>query len=100
MCVIEVRDLRKTYGTGEVCVHVRRGVDLRIGKGGVVAIMGPSGSGKSTLLHTIVIVTHDLQVAAQAERVIRLCDGVVEAEVPPACQNGDGSCQAAGDCSI
>ena len=43
----------KTYGKGEAKVHALAGIDLAIGRGEFVAIMGPSGSGKSTLMNLI-----------------------------------------------
>ncbi len=48
--VVEVRDLCKTYGSGETRVEALRHIDLEIARAEIVAIMGPSGSGKSTLL--------------------------------------------------
>ncbi|MDX3660413.1 ABC transporter ATP-binding protein [Streptomyces sp. ID05-26A] len=51
--VIEVRDLRKTYGSGDTAVHALRGLDLTVEKGEYIAIMGASGSGKSTLLNIL-----------------------------------------------
>jgi lipoprotein-releasing system ATP-binding protein len=49
--VLEVRDLRKTYRSGDATLEVLRGVDFRLERGGFVSIVGQSGSGKSTLLH-------------------------------------------------
>ena len=43
----------KTYGSGETQVHALAGVDMAIGHGEFVAIMGPSGSGKSTSMNII-----------------------------------------------
>ncbi|MEU0876997.1 ABC transporter ATP-binding protein [Lentzea sp. NPDC005914] len=51
--VIEVGDLRKTYGSGDTAVHALRGLDLTVEKGEYIAIMGASGSGKSTLLNIL-----------------------------------------------
>jgi putative ABC transport system ATP-binding protein len=51
--VIELDAVRKTYRSGALAVEALRGIDLRIGSGEYVAIMGPSGSGKSTLMHII-----------------------------------------------
>jgi len=51
--VIETRKLTKTFTIGEVSVHALRGIDLKIGQGEFVAIMGASGSGKSTLMNLL-----------------------------------------------
>ena len=51
--VIRVEALRKTYVTGKTEVHALRGVDVAIGRGEMVAIMGASGSGKSTLMNIL-----------------------------------------------
>ncbi len=47
---IVVEGLRKRYGSGETAVDALQGVDMQVGAGEVVGLIGPSGSGKSTLL--------------------------------------------------
>jgi putative ABC transport system ATP-binding protein len=51
--LIQVQNLAKIYGMGEVAVRALDGVDLAIDEGEFVAIMGPSGSGKSTLMNIL-----------------------------------------------
>src|SRR5262245_33340833 len=51
--VIRLRDVTKVYDSGDTAVHALRGVDLDIGAGESIAIIGPSGSGKSTLMHIV-----------------------------------------------
>lgn len=51
--LIEIVDLHKYYGKGDIQVRALDGVDLDICNGEFVAIMGPSGSGKSTLMNIL-----------------------------------------------
>jgi putative ABC transport system ATP-binding protein len=51
--VIHTESLTKTYVSGTNEVHALRGIDLTIGRGELVAIMGTSGSGKSTLMNLL-----------------------------------------------
>lgn len=53
MAFLEARGLSKTYRNAEVPVEVFRGIDLDVGRGEMLAIVGPSGIGKSTLLHLL-----------------------------------------------
>ncbi|MHA6697132.1 ABC transporter ATP-binding protein [Chryseobacterium sp. A321] len=48
-----IKDLHKSYDTGKSKLHVLKGINLSIGEGEFVSIMGSSGSGKSTLLNII-----------------------------------------------
>src|SRR3990172_3394906 len=50
MNLIEIKNLSKTYESGEECVMALREVECNIERGEFISVMGPSGSGKSTLL--------------------------------------------------
>ena len=53
MTILQTKDLKKYYGSGDTQVKALDGVDLSIEQGEFVAIVGTSGSGKSTLLHML-----------------------------------------------
>ena len=51
--IIEVRDLERTYSSGELSVRALRGVSFKVERGELLAIMGHSGSGKSTTMNIL-----------------------------------------------
>ena len=53
MTILQTKDLKKYYGTGDIRVKALDGVNLSIEQGEFVAVVGTSGSGKSTLLHML-----------------------------------------------
>ena len=50
---LEIKGIKKSFGTGDSRVNVLKGFDLEIEKGKICVLLGPSGSGKSTLLNII-----------------------------------------------
>jgi len=53
MALIEIKNVKKHYSSGDDVVEALRGVDIRIEAGEFITIMGQSGSGKSTLLSVL-----------------------------------------------
>ncbi len=51
--LIKMKNITKDFYLGEVVVNVLRGMDLTLGRGEFVSVMGPSGAGKTTLMNLI-----------------------------------------------
>ena len=50
---LEIKQIKKSFGTGDSRLDVLKGIDLQIERGEFCVLLGPSGSGKSTLLNII-----------------------------------------------
>ncbi len=74
--VIDATGVTKTYDTGEVQVQALRGVDLKVPRGEMVAVMGPSGCGKTTLLNCLsgLDTFDDGRVLINNEDIARMAD--------------------------
>jgi lipoprotein-releasing system ATP-binding protein len=71
--LLELRDIRKSYGFGESRVEVLKGITMDVAAGETIALVGTSGAGKTTLLH--IMGTLDLPtegtVLFQGEEIFR-----------------------------
>lgn len=56
--MVELKEIKKSYRIGDKPMPVLKGIDLHIGSGEFVSIMGSSGSGKSTLLNVLGLLDH------------------------------------------
>lgn len=76
MAIVEVNDLKKFYGKGDMEVYALNGVKLQVEKGEFLAIVGTSGSGKSTLLHMLggLDIPTDGQVTVDGKELDKLSD--------------------------
>ena len=50
---MQAKELWKLYASGESTIQAVKGIDVTIGEGEMIAIMGPSGRGKTTLLNVL-----------------------------------------------
>ena len=68
--VLRLSQIKKTYGTGDQVLEVLGGVNLHIGRGQIIGLIGPSGSGKSTLLQIMGLLDNptagEILIAGQA----------------------------------
>ncbi|GAA0862075.1 ABC transporter ATP-binding protein [Sphingopyxis soli] len=51
--VLELAGLKRSFTQADVTIEVLRGVDAKLNRGEIVALLGPSGSGKSTMLQAV-----------------------------------------------
>ncbi|UVO53205.1 ABC transporter ATP-binding protein [Sphingomonas sp. SUN039] len=74
--VLAVSALTRDFIQGATTIHVLRGVDLHVGQGEIVALLGPSGSGKSTLLQAVGLLEGGFggSIRIAGEEVARLDD--------------------------
>jgi len=75
--VLNVSGLKRSFTQAGVRIDVLRGVDLSVGQGEIVALLGPSGSGKSTLLQAVGLLEGGFEgsIRIGAEEAAGLDDG-------------------------
>ena len=79
--MIEVKNLKKSFTTGQGQVDVLRGIDLQIAEGERVAVVGTSGAGKTTLMHILGALDHPTSgtVTNRGQDIFALRGGALDA---------------------
>lgn len=79
--MIEVKNLKKSFTTGQGQVDVLRGIDLKIAEGERVAVVGTSGAGKTTLMHILGALDHPTSgtVTNRGQDIFALRGGALDA---------------------
>ena len=76
MNILEIKELRKTYGAGETQVRALNGINLTVERGEFVAVVGSSGSGKTTFLNMVggLDVPTDGEIIVDQKKIQELSD--------------------------
>lgn len=76
MNILEIKELRKTYGAGETQVQALNGINLTVERGEFVAVVGSSGSGKTTFLNMVggLDVPTDGEIIVDQKKIQELSD--------------------------
>jgi bacitracin transport system ATP-binding protein len=79
--VLHAQNVRKSFGTRGNVQEVLKGIDLRVGEGEFVGIMGPSGAGKTTLLNVLATIDRATEgaVLIDGSDISRMKDGELSA---------------------